>query len=271
MHLDDEHAVFPDNAPCFMSVGAALYSESVDAQDIGTIIRKIESVKMSDEIVTGEPLFADREEYDEFVARHKQSDLQFCDIKTYTGDAYLGIDSGSTTTKLMLITPDCKILYSHYQSNNGQPLDIVLERLREIYDLSGGHVRICGCAVTGYGEDMMKAALKADFGIVETVAHFKAAVFFNPDVDFIIDIGGQDIKCFKIKNRTIDGIMLNEACSSGCGSFIQTFAKAMGMEIDEFSKLGLFSKKPVELGSRCTVFMNSSVKPFDVHRQKRHL
>ena len=138
-----------------MSVGAALYSESVDAQDIGTIIRKIESVKMSDEIVTGEPLFADREEYDEFVARHKQSDLQFCDIKTYTGDAYLGIDSGSTTTKLMLITPDCKILYSHYQSNNGQPLDIVLERLREIYDLSGGRVRICGCAVTGYGEDMM--------------------------------------------------------------------------------------------------------------------
>ena len=260
LHLDDEHAVFPDNAPCFMSVGAALYSESVDAQDIGTIIRKIESVKMSDEIVTGEPLFADREEYDEFVARHKQSDLQFCDIKTYTGDAYLGIDSGSTTTKLMLITPDCKILYSHYQSNNGQPLDIVLERLREIYDLSGGRVRICGCAVTGYGEDMMKAALKADFGIVETVAHFKAAVFFNPDVDFIIDIGGQDIKCFKIKNRAIDGIMLNEACSSGCGSFIQTFAKAMGMEIDEFSKLGLFSKKPVELGSRCTVFMNSSVK-----------
>ena len=260
LHLDDEHAVFPDNAPCFMSVGAALYSESVDAQDIGTIIRKIESVKMSDEIVTGEPLFADREEYDEFVARHKQSDLQFCDIKTYTGDAYFGIDSGSTTTKLMLITPDCKILYSHYQSNNGQPLDIVLERLREIYDLSGGRVRICGCAVTGYGEDMMKAALKADFGIVETVAHFKAAVFFNPDVDFIIDIGGQDIKCFKIKNRAIDGIMLNEACSSGCGSFIQTFAKAMGMEIDEFSKLGLFSKKPVELGSRCTVFMNSSVK-----------
>lgn len=260
LHLDDEHAVFPDNAPCFMSVGAALYSESVDTQDIGTIIRKIESVKMSDEIVTGEPLFADREEYDEFVARHKQSDLQFCDIKTYTGDAYLGIDSGSTTTKLMLITPDCKILYSHYQSNNGQPLDIVLERLREIYDLSGGRVRICGCAVTGYGEDMMKAALKADFGIVETVAHFKAAVFFNPDVDFIIDIGGQDIKCFKIKNRAIDGIMLNEACSSGCGSFIQTFAKAMGMEIDEFSKLGLFSKKPVELGSRCTVFMNSSVK-----------
>ena len=260
LHLDDEHAVFPDNAPCFMSVGAALYSESVDAQDIGTIIRRIESVKMSDEIVTGEPLFADREEYDRFVARHKRSDLQFCDIRTYAGDAYLGIDSGSTTTKLMLITPDCKILYSHYQSNNGQPLDIVLERLREIYDLSGGRVRICGCAVTGYGEDMMKAALKADFGIVETVAHFKAAVYFNPDVDFIIDIGGQDIKCFKIKNRAIDGIMLNEACSSGCGSFIQTFAKAMGMEIDEFSKLGLFSKKPVELGSRCTVFMNSSVK-----------
>ena len=260
LKLDGEHAVFPDNAPCFMSVGAALYAQNVEALDIDVAVRKIESVQSSDEIVTGEPLFSGRAEYEEFVARHKKSDLQFADIHSYAGDAYLGIDSGSTTTKLILITPDCKILYSHYQSNNGQPLDIVLERLREIYALSAGRIRICGSAVTGYGEDLIKAALKADFGIVETVAHFKAAVYFNPDVDFIIDIGGQDIKCFKIKNRAIDGIMLNEACSSGCGSFIQTFAKAMGMEIDEFSKLGLFAQKPVELGSRCTVFMNSSVK-----------
>lgn len=260
LKLDAEHAIFPDNAPCFMSIGAALYSDIVDAENIDAVIGKLENITISDEIVTGEPLFSDRAEYDAFVSRHKKSDLDFEDVKTYSGDAYLGIDSGSTTTKLMLVTPDCKILYSHYQSNNGQPLDIVLERLREIYSLSGGRIRIRGSAVTGYGEDMMKAALKADFGIVETVAHFKAAVYFNPDVDFIIDIGGQDIKCFKIKNRAIDSIMLNEACSSGCGSFIQTFAKAMGMEIDEFSKLGLFAKKPVELGSRCTVFMNSSVK-----------
>ena len=260
LKLDAEHAIFPDNAPCFMSIGAALYSDIVDAENIDAVIGKLENITISDEIVTGEPLFSDRAEYDAFVSRHKKSDLDFEDVKTYSGDAYLGIDSGSTTTKLMLVTPDCKILYSHYQSNNGQPLDIVLERLREIYSLSGGRIRIRGSAVTGYGEDMMKAALKADFGIVETVAHFKAAVYFNPDVDFIIDVGGQDIKCFKIKNRAIDSIMLNEACSSGCGSFIQTFAKAMGMEIDEFSKLGLFAKKPVELGSRCTVFMNSSVK-----------
>ena len=260
LHLDDGHAVFPENAPSFMAIGAALYSENVDPMPIEEAISRIGNAKGSDDVVTGEPLFKDRAEYDAFVARHKKSDLAFEDIKTYNGDAYLGIDSGSTTTKLILITPDAKILYSHYQSNNGQPLDIVLERLREIYTLAEGRVRIAGAAVTGYGEDMMKAALKADFGIVETVAHFKAALYFDPKVDFIIDIGGQDIKCFKIKNGVIDSIMLNEACSSGCGSFIQTFAKAMGMEIEEFSKLGLFAKHPVELGSRCTVFMNSSVK-----------
>ncbi len=260
LQLDDEHAVFPDNAPSFMAIGAALYSESVERMPIEEAISRIENAKGSDDVVTGDPLFKDRAEYEEFVARHKKSDLSFENIKTYRGDAYLGIDSGSTTTKLILITPDAKILYSHYQSNNGQPLDIVLERLREIYSLAAGRICIAGAAVTGYGEDLMKAALKADFGIVETVAHFKAALYFNPKVDFIIDIGGQDIKCFKIKNGVIDSIMLNEACSSGCGSFIQTFAKAMGMEIDEFSKLGLFAKHPVELGSRCTVFMNSSVK-----------
>ena len=260
LKLDDEHAVFPDNAPCFMSVGAALYAENVDAMPLSEAVERIKNAKNSDDIVTGEPLFKDRAEYDAFVARHKASDLAFEDIRTYAGDAYLGIDSGSTTTKLVLITPDCKLLYEHYQSNNGQPLDIVLERLREIYSLSEGRIRIAGAATTGYGEDHIKAAIKADFGIVETVAHFKAALYFNPKVDFIIDIGGQDIKCFKIKNGAIDNIMLNEACSSGCGSFIQTFAKAMGMEIDEFSRLGLFAKHPVELGSRCTVFMNSSVK-----------
>ncbi len=258
--LDDAHAVFPENAPCFMSIGAALYAENVDPMPLAEAVERIKNAKNSDDIVTGEPLFKDRAEYDAFVARHKASDLAFEDIKTYRGDAYLGIDSGSTTTKLVLITPDCKLLYEHYQSNNGQPLDIVLERLREIYALAQGRIRIAGAATTGYGEDLIKAAIKADFGIVETVAHFKAALHFDPKVDFIIDIGGQDIKCFKIKNGAIDNIMLNEACSSGCGSFIQTFAKAMGMEIDEFSKLGLFAKHPVELGSRCTVFMNSSVK-----------
>ena len=224
------------------------------------MISKLDTASSSDDVVYGEPLFASQEDYDEFVERHKRNDLQFEDIHKYKGDAYLGIDSGSTTTKLLLITPDCKILYSHYQSNNGQPLEIIVSRLKEMYWLMGNRIVIRAAAVTGYGEDLIKAALKVDFGIVETVAHFKAALYFNPNVDFIIDIGGQDIKCFRVKNNAIDSIMLNEACSSGCGSFIQTFAKAMNMDVADFARLGLFARKPVELGSRCTVFMNSSVK-----------
>ena len=260
LKLDDEHAIFPDTAPCFMSIGAAMYASEVKAETLDSLAARLSVLSDDDSIAVGEPLFRSQEEYSEFIARHMRSDLEFEDILRYRGDAYLGIDSGSTTTKLMLITPDCKILYSHYQTNNGQPLDIVVQRIREIYSLIGDRVTIRGACVTGYGEDMMRAALKIDFGVVETMAHFKAALHFNPEVDFIIDIGGQDIKCFKVKNRAIDSIMLNEACSSGCGSFIQTFAKAMGMEIEEFSRLGLFAKHPVELGSRCTVFMNSSVK-----------
>ena len=255
-----DNAIFPDDAPCFMAIGAALNSQANKPESLSSVIQKLANVRDSEEIETGEPLFTSKEEYADFVARHRATDLKFCDIATYKGEAYLGIDSGSTTTKLILITPDCRILYSHYQSNNGQPLDIVIEKLREIYKKTEGRVKIAASAVTGYGEDLIKAAIKADFGIVETVAHFKAALHFNPKVDFIIDIGGQDIKCFKIKNGAIDSIMLNEACSSGCGSFIQTFAKAMGMEIDKFSQEGLFAKHPVELGSRCTVFMNSAVK-----------
>ncbi len=260
LNLTEENALFPEDAPCFMAIGAALYSANVKTENIDEIIQRISAVRDSDEIVTGKPLFNDKAEYAEFVKRHRATDLKFAEIDSYKGDCYLGIDSGSTTTKLILITPDCRILWSHYQANNGQPLDIVINKLKELYSLAGDRLKIRGSAVTGYGEDLIKSALKADFGIVETVAHFKAALHFNPKVDFIIDIGGQDIKCFKIKNGAIDSIMLNEACSSGCGSFIQTFAKAMGMEIDEFSEKGLYAKRPVELGSRCTVFMNSAVK-----------
>ncbi len=260
LKLSDENAVFPENAPHFMAIGAALGSAGQKVKSIDEIISLLENVNDGDGIETGAPLFSSKEEYAEFVKRHRATDLQFADVHSYSGDCYLGIDSGSTTTKLILITPDCKILYSHYQSNNGQPLDVVIKKLKEIYALGGGRLNIRACAVTGYGEDLIKSALCADFGIVETVAHFKAALHFNPDVDFIIDIGGQDIKCFKIKNGAIDSIMLNEACSSGCGSFIQTFAKAMGMDIDIFSQQGLFARHPVELGSRCTVFMNSAVK-----------
>ena len=227
LNLTEENALFPEDAPCFMAIGAALYSANVKEENIDEIIQRISSVRDSDEIVTGKPLFNDKAEYAEFVKRHRATDLKFAEIDSYKGDCYLGIDSGSTTTKLILITPDCRILWSHYQANNGQPLDIVINKLKELYSLAGDRLKIRGSAVTGYGEDLIKSALKADFGIVETVAHFKAALHFNPKVDFIIDIGGQDIKCFKIKNGAIDSIMLNEACSSGCGSFIQTFAKAM--------------------------------------------
>lgn len=261
LKLDDDHAIFPELAPCFMAYGSALQAEQIsEPMTIDEALEKILNAKASDNIVVGEPLFKSKEEYHEFVERHKKSDLKYEDINTYEGGAYLGIDAGSTTTKLVLITPDGKLLYNHYCSNKGQPLDIITEKLKEIYKLSNGRINIISSAVTGYGEDLIKAGLGVDYGIVETVAHFKAAAHFCPDVDFIIDIGGQDIKCFKIKNNAIDSIMLNEACSSGCGSFIQTFAQAMGYEIADFANLGLFAKAPVELGSRCTVFMNSSVK-----------
>lgn len=259
--LDEEHAVFPEEAPVFVAYGCSVYAaESEDSYEIGELINKIADAKASDDIVTGEPLFASHAEYDEFIERHRKYDLGYADIHTYEGDAYLGIDAGSTTTKLVLITGDGRMLYSHYSSNQGQPLDKISEQLKKIYSEMNPKITIKGSAVTGYGEDLIKAGLSVDFGIVETVAHFKAASYFCPEVDFIIDIGGQDIKCFKIKNGAIDSIMLNEACSSGCGSFIQTFAMALGYDIAEFSQLGLFAERPVDLGSRCTVFMNSSVK-----------
>ena len=259
--LDSAHAVFPDEAPVFVAYGCAVYAASSgDCYGIDEMIDKITNAKASDDIITGEPLFRSQTEYDEFIDRHKQFDLGYADIRTYEGDAYLGIDAGSTTTKLVLITDDGRILYHHYSSNQGQPLDKIADQVKKIYEVMNPGVTIKGSAVTGYGEDLIKAGLSIDHGIVETVAHFKAAAYFCPDVDFIIDIGGQDIKCFRIKNHSIDSIMLNEACSSGCGSFIQTFAMALGYDIAEFSQLGLFAQHPVDLGSRCTVFMNSSVK-----------
>lgn len=254
-------AVLPKEAPVFVALGCSLFAYNEhDDITIDEAIRKIENAKTGDGIITGKPLFSSKQEYEDFIVRHKKCDLEYADIHKYTGKAYLGIDAGSTTTKLILITEDCKILYQHYSSNKGQPLDRIAGKLKEIYREMNPEMRIAGAAVTGYGEDLIKAGLSVDFGIVETVAHFKAASYFCPDVDFIIDIGGQDIKCFKIKNHSIDSIMLNEACSSGCGSFIQTFALALGYDIADFAALGLFAEHPVDLGSRCTVFMNSSVK-----------
>lgn len=262
LQLDDEHAHFPDLAPYAIAAGAAEYA--ADTQKTYTVDSLLEALEhaASAPVVANylPPLFESEEQYQEFQHRHGVHDVMTQNVTMYEGDAYLGIDCGSTTTKLVLIGEDHQILFHHYQSNKGNPADVIREQLTRLYELCGDRVHIVSSAVTGYGEALIQNAFGVDFGLVETVAHFRAARHFCPDVDFIIDIGGQDIKCFKIRNKCIDNISLNEACSSGCGSFIETFARSMGYSIEEFCKLGLFAGHPIDLGSRCTVFMNSSVK-----------
>ncbi len=261
LKLTDENAIFPESADCFVAIGAALYAKNAKPMAFSEVLTLLKNAADTSSVSTTlNPLFETEAEYEEFCQRHNSATVKYLDAEQYHGDAYLGIDAGSTTTKLALISPDGGIIYSYYTSNNGNPVDVVLEQLKKIYALFGDRINIKGSAVTGYGEDLIKYAFSVDEGLVETVAHYNAAAFFNPDVDFIIDIGGQDMKCFKIRGGAIDSIMLNEACSSGCGSFIETFAKALGYSVSDFAKLGLFSKHPVDLGSRCTVFMNSSVK-----------
>ena len=252
----------PKDSLLFVALGAAFYAtEPVNLQEA---LEKIGERKEFSDAMALEPLFTDETQYNEFTERHKKACVKKKDLQTVLDSEvdepiFLGIDSGSTTLKLVLIDKAGDILYSRYTSNQGRPIDVVVELLKEMYDQYPS-VKIASAAVTGYGEEMMKSALGIDLGIVETVAHFTAAKFFLPDVEFIIDIGGQDMKCFKIRNGAIDNIFLNEACSSGCGSFLQTFAGSLGYPIEEFAKLGLFGQRPVDLGSRCTVFMNSSVK-----------
>lgn len=262
LHLSEENAVFPEYGLYAVGMGAAIYSVEEGGQlTYGELVEKLENA--ADEAVTTlrlEPLFRNEEEYEEFTRRHAQATTYEYPIEEYSGKAWLGIDCGSTTTKLCLVDEDYRILYSYYNSNLGNPVKIVREELMKIRGLCGDRIEICGSAVTGYGEDLIKNAFNVDVGLVETMAHLKAASHFNPNVDFVLDIGGQDIKCFKIHNGVIDNIVLNEACSSGCGSFIETFAKSMGYDAPSFAKLGLFAKHPVDLGTRCTVFMNSSVK-----------
>jgi predicted CoA-substrate-specific enzyme activase len=261
LHLSKEDAIFPENAAYFVAIGAALYAEKMKMQLFDDVIAKLESSKVVNSISNSlHPLFNSEEEYESFKTRHAQSSEEFIELSSYKGDAYLGIDAGSTTTKLALTTSDGKILYTYYASNKGNPVAVIKEHLSEIYELCDNRVTIKGSAVTGYGEQLIKNAFCIDLGLVETVAHYFAAHHFKPNVDFILDIGGQDIKCFKIRNNAIDSIMLNEACSSGCGSFIETFAHALGYKVEDFAQLALFSKHPVDLGTRCTVFMNSSVK-----------
>lgn len=269
LKLDSEHAIFPDFAQYAVAIGVSLAArENEKTYTCKSLITALESSKNTASTNKYlEPLFASQDDYDSFIERHENASVKEISIdeafkaNNYQKlDAYIGIDCGSTTTKLVMLDKNDEILYQYYNSNKGNPVEVISTQLNHIYSNFGDKINIKGSAVTGYGEELIKAGFNLDAGLVETMAHLKAAKFFNPEVDFIIDIGGQDMKCFYIKNQTIDSIMLNEACSSGCGSFIETFAKSMGYDIQTFSKLGLDSKHPVELGSRCTVFMNSSVK-----------
>lgn len=247
----------PENSLYFVALGAALSSE--EEVDIQQAIEQLEHYKSVANYHTIPPLFENKAQYEAFATRHAQHTVPECDPKTYEGEAYLGIDAGSTTLKLVVISNQNEILLQSYQPNNGNPVPIIQKFLHNFY-AQYPRIRLAASAVTGYGEEIVQNAFGVDFGIVETMAHFTAAKEFMPNVDFIIDIGGQDIKCFQIKNGAIDNLFLNEACSSGCGSFLQTFANALGFSIEEFARRGLFADKPVDLGSRCTVFMNSSVK-----------
>ena len=261
LKLSEENAIFPGYGLYAVAIGASLYSEDGELMGYDELVNRLkESMKHKERVSTLPPLFKDKNEYQAFIRRHTQNSVKTEYAGGYTGDAYIGIDCGSTTTKLVVITESCDIIYTYYSSNKGNPVQIVQEQLTRIYDEFGDKLTIRGCAVTGYGEELIKRAFSIDFGLVETMAHYTAAKYFDKNVDFILDIGGQDIKCFKIRNNSIDSIMLNEACSSGCGSFIETFAQSMGYTVEEFARQGLFSMAPVDLGTRCTVFMNSSVK-----------
>ncbi|WP_177160780.1 2-hydroxyacyl-CoA dehydratase [uncultured Fusobacterium sp.] len=263
LKLEKEDIIFPENSQLFVARGACILSrENKKEFTLGELKEKIAILdnKGLPETMTLPPLFADEEEEKEFFQRHEKEKIEKIDIEDYSGDAYLGIDAGSTTIKLVLISENNEILYSHYSHNKGNPLDNILNNLRNLYSKMGDRVTIKGSCVTGYGENLIKSALKVDMGIVETMAHYRGAKHFSPDVDFILDIGGQDMKCLKIKDGVITSILLNEACSSGCGSFLETFAGSLGLSIQEFAELGMKSKSPSDLGTRCTVFMNSKVK-----------
>jgi predicted CoA-substrate-specific enzyme activase len=247
----------PENSLYYVALGAAFYSDS--ELSLSETVEKLNAYSAVATYAATPVLFKDRTEYEEFRARHARACVARKQFAKATGPIYIGIDSGSTTVKSAVIDADGSLLHTSYQSNSGNPIPIIRQILIDIYKANPG-LEIAAVTATGYGEDIVKSAFGVDYGVVETVAHFTAAKNFMPDVDFVIDIGGQDMKCFKIENGAISNIFLNEACSSGCGSFLQTFAEALGYDTPTFAKLGLFADRPVDLGSRCTVFMNSSVK-----------
>ncbi|SER70918.1 2-hydroxyacyl-CoA dehydratase [Lachnobacterium bovis] len=261
LKLDDEHAILLDNSHLFAAIGSALNYKEENTTTINDLLDLLNSdIKMEFEVARLEPLFNSKEEYDQFLLEHSGNHVQTRDLASYKGNCYLGIDAGSTTTKIALVGEDGSLLYSFYSNNNGSPLATAIKSIKEIYSLLPEEANIVHSCSTGYGEALLKAALMLDEGEVETVAHYYAAAFFDPQVDCILDIGGQDMKCIKIKNQNVDSVQLNEACSSGCGSFIETFAKSLNYSVEDFAKEALFAKHPIDLGTRCTVFMNSKVK-----------
>ena len=259
--LEGDAVVEVEDSHLFAAMGSALSSKDDKIFSADEMIKELTNGKhITMEINRLDPLFKDEQDYNKFKERHDKAKVIKGDLESYKGDVFLGIDAGSTTSKLALISDKGELLYSFYAGNEGSPLKMVMTALKHIYSILPEGVTIKKSCVTGYGEALIKEALMVDLGEIETVAHYKAAAFFEPDVDFILDIGGQDMKCIRIKNGVIDSVLLNEACSAGCGSFIETFAKSLKLSVQDFAKVALFAKGPIDLGSRCTVFMNSRVK-----------
>ncbi|MCD7724872.1 MAG: 2-hydroxyacyl-CoA dehydratase [Clostridiales bacterium] len=261
LKLDEEHIIDTDNSHLFAAIGSAMNAKEEVFYTMEEMVQKLASdIKMEFEVERMEPLFASQQDYELFRRKHSVHHVTTGDLASYRGNCFLGIDAGSTTTKVALVGEDGSLLYSFYSGNDGSPLKTAIRSIKEIYSLLPQGAKIVRSCSTGYGEALMKAAFLLDDGEVETVAHYYAAAFFDPEVDCILDIGGQDMKCIKIKNQTVDSVQLNEACSSGCGSFIETFAKSLNYSVEDFAKAALFAEHPIDLGTRCTVFMNSKVK-----------
>ena len=261
LNLSPEQVIAPEYSHLFAAIGAAMNAKPEVETTLSTLYDLLSNgIKMDFEVNRMDPLFEDEVEYKAFQDRHSLHTVKKGNLKDYQGKCFLGIDAGSTTTKTAVVGEDGSLLYSFYSNNNGSPLKTAIRSIKEIYELLPENAKIVRSCSTGYGEALIKAALVLDEGEVETVAHYHAAAFFEPEVDCILDIGGQDMKCIKIKNKTVDNVLLNEACSSGCGSFIETFAKSLNYEVEDFAKVALFAKNPIDLGTRCTVFMNSKVK-----------
>ena len=261
LNLGPDQVIAPDHSHLFAAIGAAMNSDPKTTASLHDLIERLShGIKMDFEVKRMEPLFTDKADYEDFKTRHASHDVKKGDLATYEGNCYLGIDAGSTTTKVALVGEDGSLLYRFYSNNNGSPLATAIRAMQEIHDQLPEKAQIAYSCSTGYGEALLKSALMLDEGEVETISHYYAAAAFEPDVDCILDIGGQDMKCIKIKDGTVDSVQLNEACSSGCGSFIETFAKSLNYSVQDFAREALFAKNPTDLGTRCTVFMNSNVK-----------